>query len=408
MNDLTTFDDVPAYTAGNLPQTAIEAGAMQTKNKYFTAVRVQVPRDLKKIANNIIAEAQQAGTAFYYSWSAGGKLVEGPSIGLAKSLLREFGNCVVETEVETYPDHWLFKGWFIDLEKGYCVSKLFRQPKKTKLGYKSEKMQSDPDRLDTMNFQIGQSKAIRNVGLVGLPSWIVDQAFDAAKESVKKSSAEQAGKEAMTKCIDYFRALGVTTSQLCQYVGTPKLAYWTTDDIALLREAVSSVKQGMVSLDELFPPVEQSERTAPEIFKNAQEMKQKEEKLPEVAHKDRDFEGFRGERIESMKAGQTIFVNKKGTPTSLVDAGEEKEEKTAGKQYYNLDEEEKDWIIYRELYEAIQNPRTLQHLKGLETEKIPVKELIKTAQSFLRAEESAKKKNEKNEINPSTNGKLKL
>ena len=48
-----------------------------------------------------------------------GKKIEGPSIGLAMTVAREWGNCAVPVEYYETPSEWVFNAHFVDLERGF-------------------------------------------------------------------------------------------------------------------------------------------------------------------------------------------------------------------------------------------------------------------------------------------------
>lgn len=258
-NEIQQFESVPAYTAGNLPQQAAEQGLIQAQNQYFTAMKVQVPRDLAKIRNEMLTEAKMAKEKFYYSLPWGAR-VEGPSIGMAKSLARTFGNCLLDMKVETSSDSWLFKAYFIDLEKGYCVSKLFSQPRKINLGKNFDKKENIA-RRENIAFQIGQSKALRNVIVLAMPEWLIEETFETAKEAALEDSSGKKGEKSKQNAIKYFGQRGISIEQLEVFLGNRKSDTWVATDIAKLRELVQSVKENVVALADVFPPAKISEQT---------------------------------------------------------------------------------------------------------------------------------------------------
>ena len=71
---------------------------MRSQTQFHTAVAVQRPRNLDKVVAAVLREAEFAGDAFYYSFPMGGKKIEGPSIGLAMAVAREWSNCAVPVE----------------------------------------------------------------------------------------------------------------------------------------------------------------------------------------------------------------------------------------------------------------------------------------------------------------------
>lgn len=144
-------------------------------------------RDLEAVKAAVEMEAALTADDFFYSWTVkskdGPKLVEGISIDGALILLSNWGNCICKPELleDEQPTHWLFSVTFIDLERGFQMERLFRQRK-------SESHQrGDAERLQDIAFQVGQSKAIRNLVLNSLPAWLQDAALAAAKKAAEKS-----------------------------------------------------------------------------------------------------------------------------------------------------------------------------------------------------------------------------
>jgi len=164
------------------PADLLAEGAtmQQVRANHVTAVSVQQPRALKHVKNNIMVEAGLAGSLFYYGWGAGKNKIEGPSIKMALALARCWGNCAVEMRpMQDAGDSWVMTATFIDLETGFTVDRQFRQSKKSAVAGKH-----DAERKDDIRFQIGQSKAQRNVVINALPDWLVAAAMQEAKKGV--------------------------------------------------------------------------------------------------------------------------------------------------------------------------------------------------------------------------------
>ena len=117
-----------ARTAGEL--IASGKTLVQTRTAYQTAVAVARPRVLTEIVKRCEAEADIAGDSFYYLWEQENKktgkkaLIVGPSIELAMSVLRNFGNCALVTDVRETEDSYYFTPTFIDLETGMNFSRV--------------------------------------------------------------------------------------------------------------------------------------------------------------------------------------------------------------------------------------------------------------------------------------------
>jgi|GEM_PF-1529549 len=222
----------------------------QVRTAYTTAVSVQQPRSIAKIANNVFEEARLAGKSFYYRWKVnskdGPKVVEGPSIDMTMALCRHYGNMANEVEVTETSTHFLFKATFIDLESGFSSPRLFRQRKNQNTGMK------DADRQEDIIFQIGQSKAIRNAVRNAMPAWLIERAIEIATDAELNKTNKENIHLARQKVIEFFGGYGVTADRIEAERDRP-VDQWTPQDIVDLRGMATALKEGRIGPDELFP-----------------------------------------------------------------------------------------------------------------------------------------------------------
>ena len=237
-----------------------QGGPMQrVQTAYTTAVAVQKPRSIARITKNVLEEAKLAGPGFYYRWEVKNKktgrksLVQGASIDLAMCLARNYGNCALDIEVQETSTHFHFKGSFIDLETGFTVPRLYRQRKKQDIGGGY-----GDDRAEDMVFQIGQSKAQRNAIVKAAPNWLIEQAIEVAREAeINKIKPEHLAL-ARARAIQYFETHGVTQERLEATLESPA-DNWTAENIVDLKGMATALKEGRVTAEELFPPIEEAE-----------------------------------------------------------------------------------------------------------------------------------------------------
>ncbi|MGC2434821.1 MAG: PD-(D/E)XK nuclease family protein [Desulfobaccales bacterium] len=220
---------------------------MRSQTQFHTAVAVQRPRNLDKVVAAVLREAEFAGDAFYYSFPMGGKKIEGPSIGLAMAVAREWGNCAVPVEYYETLTEWVFNAHFVDLERGFTVSRVFRK-KKGKGAFKK----LEEDRAEDMTFQAAQSRAIRNVVLAGVPLWLTDQAKERAKDTVLKGISKEGLAAATDKALKFLSGYGITEERVLALWGKPKNE-WTSEDIATLRGLASQLRDGQATPEQIFP-----------------------------------------------------------------------------------------------------------------------------------------------------------
>jgi hypothetical protein len=154
----------------------------RVEGRFVTAVAVQKPRSLPLVQRRLEEEATLSGESFYYGWGAGKDAIEGPSVKLAMAAVRCWGNCSVEMlPLQETADSWVFTAAFVDYETGFTLQRQFRQSKTWTVHGKL-----DHARKEDIRFQIGQSKAVRNVVLNALPSGLVDRAMEVAKDGARK------------------------------------------------------------------------------------------------------------------------------------------------------------------------------------------------------------------------------
>lgn len=231
----------------------IEEGKVlvQTRVPYVTAIKVQVPRNLDKIVEEIKKEAEYAGETFYYSWElksdkSWGAKIEGGSIGLASALVRTWGNCVVPVMLEETEDTWIFTTTFIDLETGFNLQRIYR--------YRKDRLipgRYDPARAEDMAFQAAQSRAIRNVILTAMPKWLTETAIELAKKAVIKKIDFEGISTAIEAALKSFAKYNITEELLIKKLEKPK-SQWTTEDIATLKGLYQGIRDGQINPQDII------------------------------------------------------------------------------------------------------------------------------------------------------------
>jgi hypothetical protein len=246
-----------ALSNGRPPPSGMPAGMIKTQTEYQTAITVTKPRDLKDVERRVLAEAEQMGTDFVYAWRVNTKdkkldegdgktTIEGLSIDGAMVLARNWGNCATPVRLEQESaTHFLIRADFIDLETGFSFPRMYRQRKSGGPGGGI-----DRDRAEDIAFQIGQSKAQRNVVDKALPFWLRDRAIKAAKNSAAKKYTNV--KEWAPKVIGSFaKTFKVEEKHLVKRIGRP-VEQWTPWDILTLDILYRTLKDGETTLADEF------------------------------------------------------------------------------------------------------------------------------------------------------------
>jgi hypothetical protein len=239
----------------SVAMTVIDRGQalQQVRTQYVTAVAVQKPRDIGKVQEAVLKEADLAGASFMYGWNVkdrkSGKTVriEGPSIDMAMSLARNYGNCVIDTLFTETETHFVFDAFLIDLESGSTIKRQFRQRRSQSLGGKMDK-----ERAEDIVFQIGQSKATRNVVTKAMPGWLIEKAMETAKDGeLKRIDPKQLPKYRQL-AIKFFSSHDIEVKRIETALGKA-MDKWMAEDIVELKGMMTALKEGRATTEELFP-----------------------------------------------------------------------------------------------------------------------------------------------------------
>jgi hypothetical protein len=223
---------------------------MQVKSDYSAAIQIQKPRKLQNVILKCEEEAAIAGDEFYYSWRQGSEIVEGLTVGAAQAIARNWGNCAIDVRVQETPNAYVFNGAFIDLETGFNLVRPFRQNKQSP----KKKNGSDiytGERGKDIIFQIGASKATRNVVLNAVPKWLATKVMLKAKDNVKGKLEAMGIPKATEKIIKKAEALGIPEDRIESAFG--KKHSWDIEKLVLLMGALRSIEDGFETLDSIFP-----------------------------------------------------------------------------------------------------------------------------------------------------------
>jgi hypothetical protein len=221
----------------------------RVQSGYTTAIAVQRPRTIEKLQKDVLKEAELAADSFFYSWTTKNKdgsrgLVEGISIEGALILVRNWGNCATDVWLdEDGPMHWVIGAAFIDHETGYTGKRLFRQRKAQNLG------KYDVDRAQDIVFQIGQSKAIRNVVLNSMPGYLKDRAIEKAKEAAESSIKDLP--KFIADWVSWFGKGKVSEPMLIWKIGCP-INEWTKREAVMLRALAKAIIDRQTTIRDEF------------------------------------------------------------------------------------------------------------------------------------------------------------
>jgi len=271
MNDLERSDrarDLADFAnAAGQPNQPVPSGHALVRpttgiaDRVIGAQPVAVMRDEAKILQKLTALAAAAGSDWFYRFpvrkkDGGQDWIEGPSIKLANDVARIFGNDVIEVREIDVGDAFVFYARFTDIETGFSMERAYRQ-RKSQTSVKTK----DADRQHDIVYQIGQSKAIRNVICNSLQIY-ADYAFDQAQNSL----IDKIGKDLAawrTRTLEGLARIPVELPRVERVMGR-SAKDWLAPHLAQVIAMMKSIADGMAMLDEVFPPfVEKVEKASP-------------------------------------------------------------------------------------------------------------------------------------------------
>lgn len=237
---------------GNLPSPPSDGRtAIATFGSVITAQRVAVPRDEARVLARLKTLSAMNAHRYIYSWAVNDQrhrrkvTISGGTIKMANDLARSYGNCVIDIRSFDAADHWMFYARFVDLETGFSMTRPFQQRKAQDMG-----TGMDADRRRDMTFQIGASKAIRNVVLNALDTYaeFMKEECESKLLSWIEGNADRANKWIS----DILTKHEIKLPRVEAVVGRPR-SKWTVRDIARVMTELRGVEEGLQSAHDLYP-----------------------------------------------------------------------------------------------------------------------------------------------------------
>lgn len=231
------------------PQTEeIVVEAALTVSKTELQLADYKPRDMQLVKKKCLKEAELFGLydldKAVYSLSRRGRdgqttAITGASIGLAMMIFRNFGNLKAGgDEIARTPEGVIFRGAVIDMETNTYFTRQLFQP--IPQHYK-------PD-MQANLWGAGQSKAIRNAILAVVPSWLVQDCINTAKEAaVKNIKDNPAYRQKIQKRL---LALGASEWQIAKRWGAE--ADWTKETLVEIVSVGAALRDGETTIETEF------------------------------------------------------------------------------------------------------------------------------------------------------------
>lgn len=263
-----------AGDVGALAHHAGTAGAVAREEAELKAAIVLArsnPRDEMAAYTKLMNSCKRPSFAedATYQYPRGGATVKGPSVYLARSMARIWGNVRSGVRIVSMDAQYVHvKGYCHDLETNAykeCEAK-FRALVQRKDKQTRETRWVQPDERDLREL-VNKQGAIceRNAILQTLPSDFVEDAVkaaDATLEQMAQGELKTSPKDTARKMAMAYSEIGVTVEMLNEYLGHP-LEQMTAEEYKTLRGIYGSVRDGNTKREEHFGPKELPAPTKP-------------------------------------------------------------------------------------------------------------------------------------------------
>ena len=270
------FDDEPPEAMDQGQAPAPQNIEIKTANSNLGAVRVAVPRHMSSVLKAIDECAQQFGHSWLYSipfkekqqdGSYETKFREGPTIGCTLDVARCYGNCNVDCDrIEEVGGNWIFHAVFLDIETGFRITRPFHQRKQQNIGG----MGGDRGRAEDIIFQIGASKAMRNVTRNALRGLIDEALRRGSKRLTDRIKNNRPGviEKIKSRCAEN----NIPNTRIQAYYQKP-MDDLEPHELASLIKQFQGLAEGLIDADQICPePAKASPKVADHEPKDGREV----------------------------------------------------------------------------------------------------------------------------------------
>ena len=245
------LDELTAAPLRSDQSVVVPAASYLPPAERHGALKVEVARSAAATRATISEMAMLLGERGFYRWPVKNRKkgttdwVEGVSIKGAMALVKAYKNCRVACPVIVdLGSHWRFHAVFIDFENGIEIERSFIQRKS------GGTMGDDAARREDMAFQIGLSKAERNVVVNAL-----ELEADVLLEECRGAIVDRVGRD-----IEHYRRTiveranerGIDLARIEAVAGRP-VKDWLGTDMVRIIGMMAAIRDGMATAEETFP-----------------------------------------------------------------------------------------------------------------------------------------------------------
>jgi hypothetical protein len=228
-------------------------GRQMEEVKAMVFMAKQFPRDENAALERILkaCERKTLAESAMYEYPRGGQKVTGPSIRLAETIARSWGNIVFGVnELEQRGGESVVKAYAWDIETNVQQEKTFTVKHERRAAGVNKRL-VDPRDIYEMVANQG-ARRVRACILGIVPGDVVEAAVEKCKETLAKNIGDV--KERIAKMIELFKQYKVTPEMLEKFIGC-KVEAFSTNDLVRLGGVYNSIKDGMAKPGQYFEGV---------------------------------------------------------------------------------------------------------------------------------------------------------
>lgn len=274
--------------AGGGALAAITANAAVTEVLASIWIAKQFPRDVDSVKDRMKQSCSQLSLACSatYVFPRGGTSVEGPSIRLAEALISAWGNA--EAGWKEVARHWDPKGadgngCNVSECVAYCFDKETNVRREISFSVPHTRNKNETDSRGKKTGKMLRvtldnerdiyelcanmaSRRIRACILQVVPGWLTEEALEIVSATLKKDDNAEKLPERIQSMEAKFLELGVSRAQLEKKLGhSLEPNDMTMAEVYRLGRVYTSIADGMIRMNDVFPTEEQSEVKDPNI-----------------------------------------------------------------------------------------------------------------------------------------------
>jgi hypothetical protein len=254
MADITYEVPATLNSSSNLKPVNTEAAISRQAQEVQAAMVVakRFPRDETEAYARIIQSCKRKSLAEQaeYEFPRGGQKITGPSIRLAETLARNWGNLdfgVVELEQRNGESTMMAYAW--DLETNTRQTKVFAVRHERKAKGKINQL-DDPRDVYELVANNG-ARRVRACILGIIPGDIVDAAIEQCRETLRTGNTEPLADRIRKMIVQFEEKFQVSKEMIEKYIGCDSTAF-SENDIIRLRKVFLSLKDGMAKREDVF------------------------------------------------------------------------------------------------------------------------------------------------------------